>query len=152
LAAAPELWFYHLERSGVDEALPPLLDKTLKRGWRALVRTPLAERLEALDSLLWTWRDDAWLPHGPDGAEDSARQPILLSAALSNANAAQAVFLLDGAGRGDLEGVERVVSLFDGRDPDALAAAREAWRAAKAEGMALSYWRQSEGGQWSRQA
>ena len=44
----PELWFYHLDSMGVEEALPPLLERCLQRGWRALVRTTLPERAEAL--------------------------------------------------------------------------------------------------------
>ena len=31
---ACEVWFYHLERTGLDQALPELLDKTLQRGGR----------------------------------------------------------------------------------------------------------------------
>ena len=37
-AGGCEVWFYHLERSGVDQVLPELLDKTLAKGWKALVR------------------------------------------------------------------------------------------------------------------
>ena len=37
-SAATEVWFYHLERTGLDQALPELLEKTLQRGWRAVVR------------------------------------------------------------------------------------------------------------------
>jgi hypothetical protein len=33
-----EIWFYHLERSTLDQVLPELLDKTLQRGWCARVR------------------------------------------------------------------------------------------------------------------
>ena len=58
-----EIWFYHLEQSALEAALPPLLEKCLARGWRALVRGGQPERLEALDDLLWTWRDDSFLPH-----------------------------------------------------------------------------------------
>ena len=36
--AGPEIWFYHLERSTLDQVLPGLLEKTRERGWRALVR------------------------------------------------------------------------------------------------------------------
>ena len=46
-----DLWFYHLERSSLDEVLPELLEKTLARGWRALVRSPDAKRREAIDQL-----------------------------------------------------------------------------------------------------
>ena len=38
-AAACEVWFYHLERTALDQALPELLEKTLPEGWKALVRT-----------------------------------------------------------------------------------------------------------------
>ena len=60
-----EVWFYHLERTGLEQALPELLEKTLQRGWKALVRAPEAERLEHLDSWLWTYRDESFLPHAP---------------------------------------------------------------------------------------
>ena len=30
-----EVWFYHLERTALDQALPELLEKTLAKGWRA---------------------------------------------------------------------------------------------------------------------
>ena len=32
MSAACEVWFYHLERTGLDQALPELLQKTLARG------------------------------------------------------------------------------------------------------------------------
>ena len=59
-----EVWFYHLERSSLDQVLPELLEKTLQRGWRALVRSAAAERLEQLDNFLWTFREDGFCPTG----------------------------------------------------------------------------------------
>ena len=47
---ACDVWFYHLERTTLDQALPELLEKTLARGWRAArahARTPSA-------SSIWT--------------------------------------------------------------------------------------------------
>ena len=154
-AASGELWFYHLDGSTLEAALPPLLEKCLERGWRALVVGAAMERLEALDELLWTWRDDAFLPHGVEGP-DAARQPILRTTALENRNQAQAVFLTDasviaGMKSVALPGVERVVVLFDGADEDALTHARAAWKQAKAEGRAVSYWRQDAAGRFVRQ-
>src|SRR5579872_1007605 len=63
---ACEVWFYHLERTSLDQALPELLEKTLARDWLALVRTPSPERIEHLDGWLWSYRDDAFLPHGTE--------------------------------------------------------------------------------------
>lgn len=63
-AAGPEIWFYHLERSSLEQVLPELLDRTLKRGWRALVKVADAHRLEDVDEGLWMWRDESFLAHG----------------------------------------------------------------------------------------
>src|SRR6202012_3568684 len=89
---ACEVWFYHLERTGLDQALPELLDKTLAKGWKALVRTASAERIEHLDGWLWSSREDGFLPHGVAGEPNATRQPILLTTEAENANAAQALF------------------------------------------------------------
>ena len=43
-ASPPEIWFYHLERSSLEATLPPLLERCLARGWRAIVRGGLRER------------------------------------------------------------------------------------------------------------
>ncbi|MBL8531731.1 MAG: DNA polymerase III subunit chi [Hyphomonadaceae bacterium] len=149
-----ELWFYHLERSELERALPPLLEKCLQRGWRALVRAGSSERLDALDAALWTWRDESFLPHARQGAAglDPARQPILLTEAPGNPNGAQALFLIDGAEPGSLDGYERACVVFDGRDEAALDKARSQWKQAKAAGVAASYWRESAAGKWEKQA
>ncbi len=146
-----EVWFYHLERSGLDEVLPELLERTLQRGWRALVRTPDPDRLEHLDDWLWRYRDDSFLPHGRADEPEAARQPVLLAIGQDNPNGADALFLVDGAEPGELQGFERCVLLFDGRDEAALTAARRRWREVKAQGLAATYWRQTERG-WAKQA
>lgn len=146
-----EVWFYHLERTGLDQALPELLEKTLQRGWRAVVRSGAPERIEHLDGWLWSYRDDSFLPHAPVDDPQAARQPILLTTAYENPNGADALFLVDGAEPGDLDGYQRCVVLFDGNDPDQLALARRHWSAAKGQGLAVSYWKQQARG-WEKQA
>lgn len=146
-----EVWFYHLERSGLDQVLPDLLEKTLGRGWKALVRSPLGERLDHLDGWLWSYKDDSFLPHGREDEPHAAAQPVLLTAGADNLNAADVVFLLDGAEPGSLDGFIRCIVLFDGRDETALATARAQWSAIKKSGLPVSYWRQLARG-WEKQA
>ena len=146
-----EVWFYHLERTGLDQALPELLDKTLARGWRAMVRAGSQDRVEHLDGWLWSYRDDSFLPHGVDGEPDSARQPVLLTTKSDNPIAAEVLFLIDGAEPGALDGYSRCLVLFDGRDEDQLALARRQWSALKAQGRPLAYWKQGAKG-WEKQA
>lgn len=145
-----ELWFYHLERSELSRALAPLLEKSLQRGWRALVRGGSPERLDELDAVLWTYREDSFLPHAREG--DPKRQPVWLTSEGGNPNGAQVLFLLDGAEPGDLSGFERACLMFDGRDEAALESARSRWKQAKADGIVASYWRESAGGKWEKQA
>ncbi|OYW86025.1 MAG: DNA polymerase III subunit chi, partial [Hyphomonas sp. 32-62-5] len=98
-AAPPEWWFYHLSRTALEEAAAPLLQKCLEVGWRVLAVSPRAERLAKLDAVLWTFDDASFLPHGQADAPglDVARQPVLLSAKLSNANNADAWYRANGA-------------------------------------------------------
>jgi DNA polymerase-3 subunit chi len=150
-AATCEVWFYHLERTGLDQALPELLEKTLARGWKALVRTPEPERVEHLDGWLWSYRDESFLPHAPAAEPTAERQPVLLTTGFENPNAADALFLVDGAEPGDLSGFARCVVLFDGADAGQLGAARALWTRIKADGFAVSYWKQ-QGRGWEKQA
>jgi DNA polymerase-3 subunit chi len=147
-----EVWFYHLERSGLDQTLPVLLEKTLARNWRALVRSPDAARLEHLDQALWSWRDDAFLPHGLADEALAEHQPVLLTRREDNLNDAQVLFLLDDAEPGELTAYERCIVLFDGRDEAALAAARKRWKSFKDGGAKVSYWKEDPDKGWEQQA
>ncbi|MBN8552823.1 MAG: DNA polymerase III subunit chi [Caulobacterales bacterium] len=150
--ARGDVWFYHLERSSLDQVLPGLLEKTLQRGWRALVRVRDPALMGMLDERLWTWRDESFLPHGRADDDHSDRQPVLLTAGVGNPNRADALFLVDGAAPDDAADFERCLIIFDGQDTEALARAREQWKSLKQAGAEASYWRQSEEGTWSRAA
>lgn len=150
-AASCEVWFYHLERTGLDQALPELLEKTLQRGWKAIVRSSVRERIEHLDGWLWSYRDDSFLPHAPIDEAGAERQPILLTTGAENPNAADALFLVDGAEPGELAAFKRCVVLFDGGDDDQLRNARAQWSAVKAKSFPVSYWKQQARG-WEKQA
>lgn len=143
-----EVLFYHLESRPLEQVLPQLLEKTLERGWHAVVQAGSQERAEALSQTLWTYREEAFLPHGSaaDGHEDM--QPIFLTADDVNPNGAQIRFFVDGASSDDVSGYERAVYMFDGHDESAVAAARETWKSVKASGHDATYWQQSPEGRW----
>ena len=148
-----EVLFYHLVRRKVEDALPQLLEKSLERGWRVVVQVSSDERADALDAHLWTFRDDSFLPHGTMRESDPGAQPILLTTAEHNPNAAAVRFLVDGAPLpADAAGYERIVLMFDGEDEDALAAARASWATAKAKGFDVTYWQTDENGRWVKKA
>jgi DNA polymerase-3 subunit chi len=148
-----EILFYHLKGQTPEQVLPALLQKSLERGWRVVVQASSDERVEALDAHLWTWRDDAFLPHGTSRDAEAAEQPIVLTTGEENPNRATVRFLIDGAGMvADTAAYDRVVLLFDGDDPEAVEMARTRRSEAKAGGIEVTYWQADEKGRWKRQA
>lgn len=146
-----EILFYHLESQPLERVIPVLLEKTLERGWRAVVETGSRERAEALDALLWTYREDSFLPHGQSGGPHDADQPVLIATDDTNPNAATVRFFVDRAVPKSGEGYQRLVYMFSGHDPDAVAEARVAWKALK-EGNDVTYWQQDANGRWAKKA
>jgi len=148
----PEISFYHLERKSLEDVLPSLLERSLARGWRVVVECGSEERMRALDAHLWTYDDASFLPHGIAGGPFDAQQPVLLTLDARNPNAAHARFFTDRARLrlDDAGAYQRLVLVFDARDPEALTEAREDWKAARAAGLEAAYWRQDERGRWGK--
>jgi len=147
-----DIAFYHLTRSSLEQALPRLLGRVLDQGGRAVVLLGEPARIAALDQTLWVSNDPVWLPHGTPATGEADLQPIWITPDDAPApNGAKFLFLVDGAASAHLAEYDRVFDLFDGENPEAVAQARERWRARKAEGHGLAYWQQGEGG-WEKKA
>ena len=150
-----EVLFYHLERQPLETVLPTLIERVVERGWRAVIEIGNADRVQALNALLWTYKPESFLPHGTSADGPPAEQPVYLTSEPDNPNNATVRFLVEGAAPTTFTGYNRVVVLFDGRNPDALAAARTHWKAAKAvkdADVKLTYWQQSQDGRWEQKA
>jgi len=145
-----EIGFYHLTKTALEPALGQLLTKVLESGKRAVVMVGSVERVEHLNAHLWTYNDRGFLPHGSrtDGAAEL--QPIWLTDSDENPNGATVLFLADGAVSGAVGDYDLVCTLFDGRDPDAVAQARAQWRDYGAGGHDLTYWQQTDAGGWQQ--
>jgi len=147
-----EVHFYHLQKQPLEKALPLLLEKCLERGWKCVVQAASSERVEALDAVLWTYRDDSFLAHSPDREPDAAQNPVVLTTEEINPNGASVRFLVEGAAAANLAAYERAIYLFDGNDPDAVDAARDNWKEAQGEGFETIYWQQDANGRWQKKA
>ena len=146
-----QIGFYHLTRTSADAALPALLGRTLAAGERAVVLCATEERVAALDASLWLCIEPDWLPHGTTQTGHADLQPIWLTTQDETPNGARFLFLIDGAATARLAEFTRVFDLFDGGNPEAVAAARERWRRAKTAGHELTYWQQGARG-WEKKS
>ncbi len=149
-----EVLFYHLQRQPLEAILPGLLERSLERGWTAVVEAGSPERVEALDAHLWTYRDEAFLPHGAE-ADMAAKQPVFLTTGDENPNGAAVRFMVDGAvlSEARVKGIaayQRLVLMFDGNDEGAVGLARTAWKSVKAAGHEATYWQQNDAGRWEK--
>jgi DNA polymerase-3 subunit chi len=148
-----EVLFYHLERASLESVLPGLLEKTLERGWKAVVRCGSRETVTRLDEILWTYSDDSFLPHAAD-VERACDQPVWLTDGADTPNSADLLFLVDNAStNADAIGsFVRCVTIFDGGDAGAVTAARGFWKTVKAAGHDATFWKQTPQGRWEKQS
>ena len=139
-----DIRFYHMERQPLEEVLPALLQKALENGHRVLVKTQTEQEAERLAEHLWTFRPDAFLPHGTkkDGRESA--QPVFLTAGNDNPNGADVLIVTGGTESGDIAPYKLYCEVFDGRDEKQLTTARARWKSYKDSGHALTYWQQGE--------
>lgn len=150
----PEVRFYHLTEIPLERALPTMLERTLARGGRAVVRGAHAQRLQFLNGHLWSYDEAGFLPHAIDGDPDPALQPVWLTTSSDMPNGAETLFLIDGAiaETEELAALEVTAILFDGHDPTAVEHARGQWRRVSEAELQAVYWAQTDGGGWTKKA
>ncbi len=151
-----DIRFYHLQQHSLDQALPLLLRKALDNGKRILVRLADEARIESLSEAIWSYKENGFIPHGAANNDDSADQPVLLTASGENANKADMLVLTNGNAASDeytdLDDFSLCCEMFSGQDANEVAAARLRWKAYKDAGHNLTYWQQTERGGWEQKA
>jgi DNA polymerase-3 subunit chi len=141
-----EVGFYHLQRTALEPALARLLERVLASGQRAVVQASSADRVEALNRALWTLGQGSFLPHGSRADGFAEDQRVFMTHEADYPNGATVLLLVDGADVGPEPPFSRCLYLFDGNDPQAVAAARERWRRWREQGAEITYWQQTERG------
>ncbi len=146
-------WFYHLEHSSLEAILPDILEKIRQRGWRALLKVGSCHgsaQAEAarIDTYLWTYRQNSFLPHGRDDQPFADRQPLLISTDAKTVDNREVVVLVNGAEIEDVASARRCITILDGRNGQDRQIARQRWKNAKTAGFETAYWKQDEHGRW----
>ncbi len=149
-----ETRYYHLTKKSTEDALPELLQKTLQRGWRAVVILDNEENVKKLNNHLWTYDNESFLPHGSKGSKPPINtpetQPIWLTSEDENPNDANVLFLCDGVNSENILKFDLICRLFNGNDANIIDAARKSWKEQKKSGHDLTYWQQADNGGWNK--
>ena len=143
-----EVGFYHLLHLPLERALPKLLEKVLEHGHRVIVLAGSKDRVEILNTILWTYEETSWLPHGSASDGPPETQPIYLTVEEKNPNGADVLVTVDGRKPTKTQGFRRILDMFDGQNEDLVLAARLRWQTYKDLGFNMTYWQQTETGGW----
>jgi len=112
-----------------------LADKAYSLGHTVYILTASEAQAAALDDLLWSFRQDSFVPHEryPLVGEDAS--PVLIGAALPTTVNPQVLINFTERLPEGFEGFDRVVELVDPQ-PEALAKSRERFRQYRERGYA----------------
>jgi DNA polymerase-3 subunit chi len=146
----PEIRFYHVQKLEKDAAIPALVSKAYDSGYRIVVLTESEQQTKKINELLWTWKDDSFLPHGTDKDEKPEDHPIWISSKNKNPNNATMVLLTAPALETSLDDYELCCIMIDGQKPDDIEKGRIKWKELKEKGASLSYWQQENTGTWKK--
>lgn len=142
--------FYHLQKSTLDEALPKLVLKAYETGKKIKIKVGNELRVDFLSTLLWTFDDESFVPHGTkkDGFADM--QPVYISSDDDNPNDAVFLFLVEAADATPEDALkfERVFYVFDGGSENEIQKARNMWKALNNSEAERHYWQQNAEAKW----
>ncbi len=138
--------FYNLQTDSVERVLPLLLEKSLKEGMKVLLRAPSEERLRDWDALLWTYRQESFIPHGAAEDGNAERQPVCLTTEPENPNGAALLALAGGAEPFDVSDFARAIYLYDGGDEESCRLAERHQAIFRDAGAEIVVWRQTPDG------
>ena len=144
--------FYHLQKQSLEQVLPKLVEKAYATGKHIKIKVGNDARVEFINATLWTYDDEAFLPHGTKKDGFAKEQPIWISAEDDNPNQADMLFLVDGADieLAQAEQFTRIFNIFDGNDEHALQQARTFWKDISATNNSKNYFQQDENGHWHK--
>ncbi len=148
-----DIRFYHLKTQTLDEALPGLLLKAHDNGKkRIIIRLPDKTAVEKMNTHLWTFHPNMFVPHGSEKDGYADRQPIWLTDKDENPNEATILIAGGGAVATDLSNFSLVCEMFADHDEEIVTAARARWKLYKEAGYNLTYWQQTDSGGWEQKA
>ena len=148
-----EVLFYHLTESTLEDALPGLLERSVDRGWRAVVQTGTEERRDALDRICGPFATIRSWRMAPIASRIPPSSPILLTTGDGNPNEAQIRFLVDGAVPPDISRLRaRRVPVRRPRRRRRSRRRATHWKTMKDAGHAVTYWQQTPDRRWERKA
>jgi len=141
MSSSPRVCFYDVAPEGRWPLLVRLAQAAWQKRLRFLILCRDRDEARAVDELLWTFEEQAFLPHelveGAHPEDPEAR--IVITTAEHDPIGATILFQLTPASEAFARRFETVIDLVDHRDPERLAASRQRFRAWRDAGSSPDY-------------
>lgn len=135
--------FYILSNEGADEPLRVacrVAEKAWRQGHRVRVEADSTETLQRLDTLMWTFKQESFVPHEVEGENadraDIDPPPVVLASGGAPAEAPGVLVNLSGVVPSIADRCERIAEIVSA-DPAAKQAGRERYRRYRERGFEL---------------
>lgn len=141
-----EFSFYALKNTTIEKTLPKLLEKIYNSGFKVHILCQDDEQLKTLDSTIWTFSSNAFVPHGSifDAPHTYPDHPIFLSTSETIVNNATIFLSLKPVLVKDFN---KVIYFFD-LYKDNASEFEKIYVSLKSEKP--TYWQQTENGGWEK--
>ncbi|MGB1077299.1 MAG: DNA polymerase III subunit chi [Bdellovibrionales bacterium] len=147
-----EVRFYHLTKKSLEQTLPDLLERVLDLGKKAVIKIADENAIPDMSKHLWVCRRNGFYPHGTDGEGHPDHDPLWLTTKDDNPINADTLILTMGAEAESIDQYKIVCIMLNGHNDNEVKSARERWKIYKEQGLELTYWQQSEKGNWEKKA
>ena len=141
-----EVYFYHLNQTRLEVALPKILERALSADWSVELRIGTKAEEEPISDAIWKGPDESFLPHCLEDNDKLHDYPIVLSKSpLSEVRDCLIVIEQAELQNNEVEKFKRVCLLFDSKNEVELTKARASWKSLSDAGVNTVYWAEDQG-------
>ena len=131
--------FYEVRGTRWDLALCRAVEAAYGQGFRIYVWADSEPEARRLDDLLWTFREDSFVPHGLWQGEPACDEPVAVGWKPGNPNGADCLVLARDATPGEVQGFSRIIDFAPVDLPEIRQSARRRFRAFQTAGLQVTF-------------
>lgn len=139
----PTVDFFEVRGRRWEEALCQRVEEEQAAGQRVYVWASSEAQSRGIDDLLWTFRDDSFVPHSLWQGENPFDEAVAVGWQPGNPNRASCLVLARDASASEIKSFDRVIDFAPVDDPALRDAARVRFRTFRDAGFAVTFHREA---------
>ena len=147
-----DIIFYEFVNSKLEKSLPKLVQLCIEKQLKVVIQCESEKTRDDLNSLLWIFEKESFLPHGTEADGYSDKQPVYLTCINENPNGAKAKIVFGMIDTGEIDSIsdfDRYMIFIDNTNKDTLKAGSEFFQELIKSGFQPKYQQQNSNGGWS---